>query len=318
MGIFCCVIILFVLFLSPELKDIEKTNPNDLNINIVEKDSTFLFFYEKISGCNLSGTLILGDFNTTVVNGYYELFAEDYNESSADKLVFYGLTDDCFLDNKNLPFYLEWKAKSILNYSEYRFEAEMDPRSPGSPEAMQGFIRPEDVEERFEKIEIDYEESDLYNLEKIFGSSYMNYVSDMGRFGVSEYWQTPADFIKSKGGDCEDWAIYMESLIQRYNPDIDCYVAVWYTHANLVCNLNKTFIILDQDKIRKNVILDEESSVQENKIAVRSWRNNYFKEYGIDSDKRVLLYLIKNDEIIKFEDGQEDFVDWVLEKGGVL
>ena len=305
------LIILLLLIFSPDETYQEQES--------LDKDYfTELYFYESNTNCSLSGKLSIGNFNTNVVDGYYNISFLDYQNINNFTVILSGVTDYCFGDDANLPYYVVWESDYITDYSDYTFEATFNPRWPTEPQAMQGFIRPEEVEERYQRISIDEDETDLENLERIFSTSYMNWVSDPGRFGEVEYWQTPNDFIQSNGGDCEDWAIYMESLIKRYNSDLNCYLAIWHTHVNILCDIENKFIILDQEKIRKNLVLDNDSSLQENQIKVRSWRNNYFEEYGISSDERMLYYLIDNDEIIYFEDGKEDFINWVLKRGGII
>jgi len=193
------------------------------------------------------------------------------------------------------------------------FLSELDPRKPLYLEAMQGFIRPEEVVKRLSEIDINKNYSQLENMEKIFDSTYMNWVSDWARFKQKEYWQTPSDFILNKGGDCEDWAIYTLSLLRAYDTNLNCYAALWSTHVNVICQLNQTFIILDQDKIRSNLVLDSEWSFQENEIQVRTWKNNYLDSFGFSGE---LFGLFNEKEFIEFENNQ-DFIDWVLEKGEI-
>jgi hypothetical protein len=44
----------------------------------------------------------------------------------------------------------------------------------------------------------------------------------------------------------------------------------------------------------------------------------HFEKYGLSPDERILFYLINEEEIIEFENGQEDFIAWVLERGGII
>jgi len=309
-------------YVYPFPEDYYEYYENNFLVTAVNSNAK-LSFYDENYNCSLNGEIYLGNISVgPSKNGEFFLSREDYELYWNGEIGIEGLSDFCFGKDLNLPAVAYWNIEDLEYYFEtgesIEFISNLDLRAPVYPKAMQGFIRPEEVEERYSQIRINENKSDLENLETIFRSSYMNYVSDQGKFGKGEYWQTPSNFIATKGGDCEDWAIYMESLLQRYNSEIDCYLAVWYTHANVLCNFNKTFIILDQEKVRKNLVLDENLILQDNQIKTRSWRNNYFETYGIDPDERILFYLIKGDEIIEFENGQEDFIDWVLKKGGIL
>ena len=284
---------------------------------------TDLYFYDLKTNCSLSGTLEIGNFTAEIIDGKYKLFEKEYQDAKVASgsedvsLVLYGTTSFCFGKNSNLPFYLYWISENILEYDDYTFEVEFNPRSPYYPKAMQGFIRPNEVQERLSKISTNENNTDLENIEIIFGKTYMNYASDKGLFKEQDYWQTPSDFISNKQGDCEDWAIYTTSLLRAYNSSLNCYLAVWSTHVNVICQIDKHFIILDQDKIRSNLVLDEDLIFQDNQVNARSWRNNYFEKYGLSPDERILFYLINEEEIIEFENGQEDFIAWVLERGGI-
>ncbi|NCN86247.1 hypothetical protein GW932_00270 [archaeon] len=324
--IFLFVIGLFLLLLYSS-NDSEDENVSE-KYNFLEGTNDYsqlenfvnITIYDTITNCSLDGKLFVnGIFVDYVVQGTYELYEDEIiNSNNIQNISILGNTNNCFGNNSNLPYYVEWDVFDLFDYMNYELIVDLNPRWPDNPKSMQGFVRPEEVADRYSKINIDEENTVLENLEKIFAYGYMNYVSDKNRFGEDEYWQTPSDFIRNKGGDCEDWAIYMLSLIQRYDSELDCYLAVWYTHVNVLCSINKTFIILDQEKVRKNLVLDEDISLQENQIKVRTWRNDYFETYGIRPDERVLFYLINEKEIIEFENGQEDFVEWVLRKGEII
>jgi len=317
--IFVVIFLIWVLWPTTYVEDDFSTPEEDLTIQPQEQeDFTDLIFYDSDTNCNLSGILVWGNFTATVVEGKYRLYKKDYRSVDTMDVILYGDTDVCFGKNSNLPFYLEWESDYILEYSEYTFEAIFNPRSPEHPQAMQGFIRPYEVQERLNEVNFNEDNSQLENISQIFGRTYMNYISDSARFGKADYWQTPSDFIKSKGGDCEDWAIYTVSLLRAYDPNLNCYAALWYSHMNVLCQIDNKFIILDQDKVRKNLVLDEDLILQDNQIKARSWRNDYFKEYGIEPDERILYYLFNEKEFIEFENGQEDFIEWVLERGEII
>lgn len=277
-----------------------------------------LSFYDSNTNCSLTGTLILGNFSDIVIGGQYRLYEKDYLNIETNEVILQGETDSCFGANSELPFYVVWNSDYLLDSSPQNFDADLtDLRSPLWPQAMQGFIRPEEVGERYSRIKINENDSHLKNLDRIFAYGYIDYVSD-DRFGKKDYWMTPKDFMEAKGGDCEDWAIYMTSLTRRYNSSLDCYFAIWYTHANVICAVDRTYLIYDQEKVKKRAILDEDLSYQDNQIIVRKWINAYFDEYGISPSDRKLFYLINEEDIIVFEEeGNEDFVNWAVQKAGI-
>ncbi len=284
-----------------------------------------LFFYDLKENCVIDGLVFVDNyFLGKTSGGIFLLNESEYMNNFFDdvEVSIFGKTDYCFGNDAGLSFKEVWDVSNLDYYLENNevvfFEADVNPRWPVYPEEMQGFVRPDEVKERLLEMGINMNDSQLENIEKIFGHTYMNWASDNSKFKQAEYWQTPSDFIRNKGGDCEDWAVYFLSLLREYNSSLDCYAAVWYTHMNVLCQVDNLFIIFDQNKVRKNLVLDEEWTLQDNQIAVRSWRNNYFKEYGIPPDERILYYLFNEKEYIRFENGQEDFIDWVLEVSGVI
>jgi hypothetical protein len=51
-------------------------------------------------------------------------------------------------------------------------------------------------------------------LEK-FMKKNLHYVSDRAQFGEDEYWQTPEEMLKRKTGDCEDYALFAQAVLQQ-------------------------------------------------------------------------------------------------------
>jgi len=290
-------------------------------VNKVDTNVT-LFFYDNLTTCPLNGEVFIGNKSLGRSNeGKFALSRKDYDLYWNTEVGIIGFSDTCFGKDIGLPLAYFWNIKDLKYYFENEetidFIAEIDLRSPTYPQAMQGFIRPEEVQEKLNEISFKKDNYVMDNVTQIFGHTYMNYVSDLARFGKMDYWQTPSDFIKNKGGDCEDWAIYAASLLRAYDPTLNCYAALWYTHMNVICQIDKTFMIMDQEKVRVAVVLNEDLNLQDNKRNVRSWRNGYFEQFGIAPNERILLYLFNEKELIEFENGQEDFIDWVLERGEI-
>lgn len=288
-------------------------------VSISDNEAQF-YFYDNKTNCTLDGEIYFGDnLVGKSQDGIFLLSKKDYDKFWIGEVKIEGLTNYCFGINKDLPFVRYWTAPDIEYYFEndeyLEFITQLNPRSPIYAEEAQGFIRPYEVEEKISKITFNVNASDLEDLYKIFAYTYMNYVSDNGKFGETDYWQTPKDFMNNKGGDCEDWAIYAVSLIRAHNSNLSCYAARWLTHMNILCVIENKFILLDQDKVEKTFTFDNKLSLQDNEVHARSWRNNYFEEYGITPDERVLYYLFNEKEIIEFENGQEDFINWTVNRG---
>jgi hypothetical protein len=287
-----------------------------------------LTFYDKNTTCSLNGEIYVDElFLGMTEEGKYLLTKEEYDEKfQINSLLFIqGETENCFGKDSNLPLAMGWETPDLNYYfdtgEEVLFEAEINPRQPAYFSAMQGFIRPEEID--LESFHLTTNLSSTQAVEELFSKFYMSYISDSAFFGETEYWQTPKDLLKNRAGDCEDWAITMISIIEAYNSSIDCYLAGWDTHMNMICNFNnKTMGMFDQDKIstfnsiEKNSNLDA-TITQENKISVREWIGNYFENYGLNPNERTLYHLINSKEIILFE-SKEDFVNWVVEKEGII
>ena len=58
-------------------------------------------------------------------------------------------------------------------------------------------------------------------------ASHIKYVWDEDAHGMEDYWQSPAETLSLRTGDCEDLAILLVSLLRTYGaPDDEVYVAV--------------------------------------------------------------------------------------------
>ena len=66
--------------------------------------------------------------------------------------------------------------------------------------AWQGFLKGQAAEARVER-----ELADLAAVNTYFNR--VRFVSDFQHWSVADYWATPAEFIASYGGDCEDYAL---------------------------------------------------------------------------------------------------------------
>jgi hypothetical protein len=324
-----CLIFLFLVLkypngLNQSYKENTNNDPptsNNINQNSeLNNNYVTLYFYENKTLCPLNGNITIKDkLVGESKDGEYPLPKTEYYNIEGSEIELKGLTDSCFGSNANLPFIEYWTLPDLDNSFEdnetAKFVTEFNPRLPRYYEEMQGFIRPYEAKERLSRIPLNENNSDLKNLDIIFESTYMNYVTDQGQFGKSDYWQTPKNFIDNKGGDCEDWAIYTVSLIRAYNPNLNCYAASWLTHMNVLCAIENKFIILDQEKIRGSFTFDNKLILQDNEVNAHTWINNYFAKYGIPPDERIIYELFNEKDIIVFENGQKDFFNWVMNTG---
>lgn len=282
----------------------------------LEKTMT-LSFYDEETNCSLNGEVFINSINLGKTNeGKITINLKDLeNLKEENEIRIAGYTDSCFKGDERIYFSEYWNLyKSDVNKIEtLNFISNVNPRWPTRIEEMQDFIRPEEVTYIIK--EIDFKEDSLEeNINQIFERTHMSWLSDYKRFGKAEYWQTPRDFLNTKGGDCEDWAIYLLSLIRQKNSSAKCYIALWETHASVLCTLEDKFIIMDQDRVKESLKLDKDLSTQEKKSLIRAWRNEYFESYGISQRNRNLSYLFNEKEYFEFSEDSEEFVDWILNR----
>jgi len=287
---------------------------NDYSKNVT------LYFYDNNTHCPVDGKIYSGkQFIGEVLNGNFIL-----NETSLDKInqnedfTIQGHTNSCFGLNENFPYYRSWTWNGWTSINDLNpieeFNLDLDPPRPKYPQEMQGFIQPEEVKQKLENIHFENKEDLLERMEKILRTTNRDYISDKSQFGEEEYWQTPGLFLKTKIGDCEDWAIYSLSLLKAYNSSLECYAANWLTHMNIICKLDKQFVIFDQDNVEKIVKLNPDLIEQDNKILINKWINGYFEEYGIPINERQLYYLFNEKEFISFNDWRKEFIPWMFNK----
>jgi len=280
-------------------------------------DKAQLLFYDNKTNCKLNGDIYFGNnFVGTSKDGNFTLSKIDYDKFWNSEVTIQGLTDNCYGENENLPFFESWTISDLDYYFEVdeqiEFNTELNPRWPKYFEAMQGFVRPEETKEYLDKY-LRFENDTQKDLDKI--SSYsIRYRYDSGLFNEAEYWQTPKEALKRGEGDCEDWAVATLSMMREYNNSLECYDALWETHLSVICFLKNSMIIYDQGDTKFWVTLNNPNLTElERKANIRNARNNYFENFGIESDERMLYGLFNERDLITFET-EEDFVDWVVNR----
>jgi hypothetical protein len=282
-----------------------------------------LIFYDNKTDCKLNGEIYVDDILLgETKEGIFVLTENEYKQKfkTNSSLYIFGRTDYCFGTDANLPFADYWTIHDLQysfdNYEDLDFELNLDPRWPKYYIEMQDFVRPEETESYLEDSLRRYFKNNTWeDLDKISNFA-IRYRSDNLLFNKAEYWQTPAESLKKGHGDCEDWAVTTLSLMRAYNDSINCYNILWPTHISILCYEDNFFVIYDQDETRFSTRLETENTgesivQQENKVAIRKMRNNYFDWYGLSPNERQMFALFNEKELITFEE-DEDFVNWAI------
>ncbi len=283
-----------------------------------------LIFYDNKTDCKLNGEIYVDDVLLgETKEGIFVLTENEYKQKfkTNSSLYIFGRTDYCFGNDANLPFADYWIIHDLQysfdNYEDLDFELNLNPRWPKHYIEMQDFVRPEEtksyLEDRLKKY---FKNNTWEDLDKISNFA-IRYRSDKLLFNKAEYWQTPAESLKKGHGDCEDWAVTTLSLMRAYNNSINCYNILWPTHISILCYEDNSFVIYDQDEIRFSTRLETKNTEdfivqQENKVAIRKMRNNYFDLYGLHPNERQTFALFNEKELITFEK-DEDFVNWAIQ-----
>jgi len=287
-----------------------------LHGKIILEETTKLYFRDNRTGCLLNGQVYINDrFLGNTTGGLYELTLTDENTRENSTLYISGVTSECFRQDKSLPFTGYWiLTESAFESKKLILQTKLSPREPKDYRAMQGFVRPGEVQAYLPEIEKYFKSNETEeNLDKI-AKYKIRYIDDFTLFKQDEYWQTPAETLEKGHGDCEDWAITTLSLILAYNPSLKCHNLVWKSHISILCYVNGSYIIYDQNKIKHKITLSKVETpleIQENKVKLREWRNKYFDDFGISVSERKILALFNEKELVEFEN-DEQFINWLF------
>jgi hypothetical protein len=313
-------IIIFLAWLFwPISEDLYEPLDYNSQNNLLNQNITF-YFYDNNSECELNGKVYIDNiFVGNSKKGIYNLSEENYLDLwSNGKIKIKGNTDDCFKENKNLPFIRYWDISNLDYYLEnsevVEFIDDFNPRWPEYPQEMQGFIRPNEAQEYLNSDLRKYFKENIEDNLDIINGFGIRYRSDSLLFDTAEYWQTPLEAIEKGHGDCEDWAVTTLSLMRAYNPSLECYNALWETHLSVLCFINNSIIFYDQGdtKFESNINFNSLTE-SEKKYKIRSVRNNYLDYWGIPPEETGLLAIFNEKDLITFEE-PEDFVNWVVNK----
>lgn len=93
------------------------------------------------------------------------------------------------------------------------------------------------------------DQSGLYKMNRInMEINLFKYISDVNNYGKSEHWASPQEFLISKGGDCEDFAIAKADLLIKSGFDVNKIffgIVTFEKHAVLLVELDSHIFILD-------------------------------------------------------------------------
>lgn len=292
-------------------------------LNAIEKN-IILEFYDNNNNCELDGELYVDDaYLGRTANGEFLLNKSEYdNKFKIDStLSIVGWTNGCFEEDADLPFYEYWKIKDLSNSFDNNTAIALDtflnPRNPRYYNEMQGFVRPEEAKSYFDVRLSKFMKGKTLDDMDLIANIPFTYESDTIKFRTEEYWQTPAETLAGRAGDCEDWATATLSLMKVYNPELKCYGALWPTHVSVICYADGLITIYDQDGVKSAVALSKNNQndsliAQENEIEVRKMLSDYYDKYGLQPNDRKLNALFDEDEVIAFNDNEE-FVDWIVD-----
>lgn len=299
------------------------TNPDNSPSKQTSERAVDLYFKDTPTECKLDGEVYVNEESL----GKSEDGILVLKEGSKDKfkpnsiLTIKGLTNSCFAKDANLPFEASWVLSdwTVLEYyfdnnSDVPLNASLELRTPKTAYTIKNFIRPTETEDFVKEISISKGSTQLEDIKKISNYLYsqFNYVSDTNYFKKTEYWETPAEVLSGKKGDCEDWANTLLSAIISYNPSIKCYNLGISDHITTFCYLEDgTYVFIDQDNIVTSLTLAKDGYMQEELIKIRSLKNTYLETYGLDSNKNNIYYAYTNSEFISFEN-DEEFVKWAI------
>ncbi|MFA5173638.1 MAG: transglutaminase domain-containing protein [Candidatus Pacearchaeota archaeon] len=262
-----------------------------------------LSFYDETTNCPLGGYIFIGDnpIGKTENKEFqlsYSNFITNFNES--DKLSIFGKLGECFNENPDLYFDIQFIKPNIQEYhflgdSSFEFKTKITPYNPVNREFL-GFIQPEKVKDNIDNLNlINQPENDL--------SKIANYLSNNIDYKEEEdnSWQTPLQTLSLKSGDCEDFSVLLLSMFYAYNPKLNCYSLIFDSHVSTICYYNQNYAYFDKDKSDK--------INNPNKKELEYFNNKYLESYELKNS--FPKYAFNDLEIVSFNQNEE-FLNWQL------
>ncbi|MEK6925832.1 MAG: transglutaminase-like domain-containing protein [Nanoarchaeota archaeon] len=312
LGIFAVLIVvaLALFFSAGGITGLAVTGHGVVSVSDIESKQVSFIFKDNKTGCSLNGGVYVDEnYIGETENGVYDFLDGTYGKEVKLK----GETSDCFGSDAGLGFVDYWELPSLDAYFSSEkslvLETSLNPRNPRSLEEVQGFIRPDEAQKY------------LSEITKYFNNDYEADLDRIADYGIfyrydsiiysDSYWQTPAETIKLGRGDCEDWAVTVLSLIEKYDSNAKCYGVLWQSHMSVFCYVNNKYIIYDQGNTKVVKTLSNDFYEMEKKVELRKFLNSYFDEYGISVNGRKVQGVVNSKETKSFNDNEE-FVEWLL------
>jgi hypothetical protein len=150
------------------------------------------------------------------------------------------------------------------------------------------------------------------DLKEIYKMMRFSLLSDKGRFGVEDYWQSPAEVLVTKEGDNEDWANTFVSAALSYDSSFKCYVVAFETLLTSFCYTGEQYIWMDDDETAHTRTPDETDTQQTINMKIEEMLDMYSKRYRVTAGQKLkVLFAYNNKDFVQFANNDE-FFDWAV------
>lgn len=81
----------------------------------------------------------------------------------------------------------------------------------------------------------------------------ITFKTDEELFGEADYWQTPEEFLARRAGDCEDYALFVQKVLQRQGIEahvLSLFGEDGYAHTVCVFRDSGRYQVFNQDRLR--------------------------------------------------------------------
>lgn len=81
----------------------------------------------------------------------------------------------------------------------------------------------------------------------------ITFATDQELFGVPDYWQTPEEFLARRAGDCEDYALLAQAVLERQGVEahvVSLFGQDGYAHTFCVFREAGRYGVINQDRVR--------------------------------------------------------------------
>jgi len=172
------------------------------------------------------------------------------------------------------------------------------------------------------------------NLEALYDyvATYINYKSDEEVWNKPDYWQTPAESLRLKTGDCEDQAILLCSLLLAWKPDLpaSCITIFGETtgfgHCAVIIAFGDQICILDPAggwftsdanvTILKNGVVRIGGTGKITKQPAETELENWLKYWELSGMQNARITCTFNYHDQRQYDTNREFLTWIATGGG--